>query len=145
MPLSQFFFRATFSCEIPSNWNQDCPRSDTCKAELQQEKMALCINRQETIQSHSFPVGPSEGRKTHHVITNALIITQFLLNLPPPLTFIPFILVERQLKETDCKENGYPRDPCQIYLYTNTFLDLVFKDIDPRFFASLRLWPPRFV
>lgn len=72
----------------PCHWNQDCPRSDTCKAELQQGKWHFVLIARE-IQSHSFPVGPSEGRKTHHMIINVLIITQFLLNLPPVLIFIP--------------------------------------------------------
>lgn len=65
MPLSQFFFRPTFSCEIYilAIWIKIAPGQTPVKLNCNRKEWHFCINRQETIHSHSFPVGPSGGRK----------------------------------------------------------------------------------
>lgn len=93
--------------------------------------MALCINRQETSQSHSSPVGPSEGRKTHHMITNIHIIMQFLFNLPPPLISIP-----------TCREAAQGARFQGKWVYNRPMPNLSTNKHFCRFSSFLKTWTP---
>lgn len=144
MPLSQYFFRATFSREIhiPATGTKIAPGQTPVKLYCSRKEwhFVLIGKRQVRVTVLLLDLQKAERLITWLQISSLLCSSS--LTFPLPLS--PYPLVERQLKEPDSRANGYTTDPCQICLQTNTFVDLV-KDLDSSFFASPRLWSPGFV
>lgn len=145
MPLSQFLFRATFSCEIynPAIGIKTAPGQTPVKLNCNRKKWHFVLTGKRQFRVIVFLLDFQKAKRLIMWLQMPSLLHSFSWTFPLHLPSCP--LVERQLKETESRENGYPRDPCHICLQTNTFVNLVFNDIDPRFFASPRLWSPRSV